>query len=219
MAGFGWQHRSELPTTERDYGFQPYSVNPSGWSALATPGLFVIAANVGGIAIGGGLALRPDVGCTGLGGVQDGVLCRFSFIPFDNLIEETNRYQGYLQADVDLTDTFRFRGELSYAKTDMDAIGTSPGYPPLQGPGGARVGGGFTVSPQNPGALVFAKQTGLTGTPAFISVSAWRPFGWLGNPRDERGSGRQTANNEAFRFSGTFEKDFSDSVGAQLSLT
>lgn len=219
MAGFGWQHRSELPTTERDYGFQPYSVNPSGWSALATPGLFVIPANVGGIAIGGGLALRPDVGCTGLGGVQDGVLCRFSFIPFDNLIEETNRYQGYLQADVDLTDTFRFRGELSYAKTDMDAIGTSPGYPPLQGPGGARVGGGFTVSPQNPGALVFAQQTGLTGTPAFISVSAWRPFGWLGNPRDERGSGRQTANNEAFRFSGTFEKDFSDSVGAQLSLT
>ena len=58
MAGFGWQHRSELPTTERDYGFQPYSVNPSGWSALATPGLFVIPANVGGIAIGGGLALR-----------------------------------------------------------------------------------------------------------------------------------------------------------------
>jgi len=41
MAGFGWQHRSELPTTARDYGFQPYSVNPSAWSALATPGFFI----------------------------------------------------------------------------------------------------------------------------------------------------------------------------------
>ena len=218
MAGFGWQHRSELPTTERDYGFLPYDVNPSAWSALGTPGLFVINEGAGGIPVGMGAAIQPDVGCNDLGGVQDGVLCRYSFIPFDNLIEETDRYQGYLQADVDLSDSVRWRGEFTYARTDMDSIGTSPGYPPLQGPGGARVGGGFLISPQNPGAQVWAQQTGLA-TPAFISVSAWRPFGWLGNPRDERGSGRQKANNEAFRFSSTLEKDFSDSVTGQLSLT
>ena len=86
------------------------------------------------------------------------MLCRFSFIPFDNLVEETDRYQGYIQADVDLSDTFRFRGEFTYAQTDLDSIGTSPGYPPLQGPGGARLGGGFTVSPQNPGVAPFVAQ-------------------------------------------------------------
>ncbi|WP_201292827.1 hypothetical protein, partial [Cellulomonas citrea] len=130
MAGLGWQHRSELPTTERDYGFQPYSVNPSAWSALGTPGLFVIPASAGGIVLDSlpaGLAVQPDVGCDALGGVQDTILCRFSFIPFDNLIEDTDRYQGYLQADVDLSDTFRFHGEFSYARTDMDSIGSSPG--------------------------------------------------------------------------------------------
>ncbi|MFN2099895.1 TonB-dependent receptor plug domain-containing protein [Altererythrobacter sp. MF3-039] len=219
MAGVGWQHRSELPTTERDYGFQPYDVNPAAWSALATPGLFVVNSGIGGIEIGNGVALAPDVGCGDLGGVPDGVVCRFSFIPFDNLVEDEDRYQGYLQADIDLSDTFRFRGEFTYARLELDSIGTSPGYPPLQGPGGARVGGGFLVSPANPGVAPFVNQTGLTATPAFISVNAWRPFGWLGNPRDERGSGRQFGKNEAMRFSGTFEKDLSDTVQAQFSAT
>lgn len=210
MAGFGWQHRSELPSTERDYGFQPYSVNPSAWSALATPGFFIIP----------GVGARPDVGCAETGGTPDGI-CRFSFIPFDNLIEETDQYQGYLQADIDLSDTFRFHGEFTYAQTDLDRIGTSPGYPPLQGPGGARLGGGFSVSPNNPGAQVFANQLGLTAPIVGpIGIFLWRPFGNLGNPTDPgRGSGRQTANNKAFRLSGTFEKDLSDTLRGQLSLT
>lgn len=219
LAGFGWQHRSELPSTERSYGFQPYDVNPSAWSALATPGTFTVVGAGGAVPIAPGVALQPDRGCNELGGVADGVLCRFSFIPFDNLVEETDRYQAYVQADVDLSDTFRFHGEFTYAKTDLDSIGTSPGYPPLQGPGGARLGGGFTVSPNNPGVAPFVAQNGLTGTPAAIGVFLWRPFGWLGNPTDERGSGRQFVNSEAFRFSGTFEKDFSDSVRGQFSLT
>lgn len=210
MAGFGWQHRSELASTERSYGFQPYAVNPSAWSALATPGFFIIP----------GVGARPDVGCAETGGTPDGI-CRFSFIPFDNLIEEEDRYQGYLQADIDLSDTFRFHGEFTYAQTDLDGIGTSPGYPPLQGPGGAQLGGGFTIDPANPGAQVFANQLGLAAPIAGpIGVFLWRPFGNLGNPTDPgRGSGRQTANNKAFRLSGTLEKDFSDTLSGQLSMT
>lgn len=210
MAGFGWQHRSELPSTARDYGFQPYDVNPAAWSALATPGAFIVP----------GVGLRPDVGCAETGGTPDGI-CRFSFIPFDNLIEEEDRYQGYVQADIDLTDSFRFRGEFTYAQTDLDRIGTSPGYPPLQGPGGAQLGGGFTVDPANPGAQVYANQIGLTAPiTGPIGIFLWRPFGNLGNPTDPgRGSGRQTANNRAFRLSGTLEKDFSETLRGQLSMT
>ncbi|QLC21484.1 TonB-dependent receptor [Parasphingopyxis sp. CP4] len=207
MAGFGWQHRSELPSTERSYGFQPYAVNPSAWSALATPGSFFAPG------------FTNDVGCAELGGTPDGI-CRFSFIPFDNLVEEEDRYQAYLQADVDLSDTFRFHGEATYARTDLDSIGTSPGYPPLQGPGGARLGGGFTISPNNPGAQIFAQQAGIPAPVGPIGIFLWRPFGNLGNPTDPgRGSGRQTANNEAWRVSGTLEKDFSDTFRGQLSLT
>ncbi len=210
MAGFGWQHRSELASTDRSYGFQPYEVNPAAWSALATPGFFIIP----------GVGARPDVGCAETGGTPDGI-CRFSFIPFDNLIEEEDRYQGYIQADIDLSDTFRFHGELTYAQTDLDGIGTSPAYPPLQGPGGAQLGGGFTIDPANPGAQVFANQLGLTAPIAGpIGIFLWRPFGNLGNPTDPgRGAGRQTANNKAFRMSGTLEKDFSESLSGQLSMT
>lgn len=210
MAGVGWQHRSELASTDRSYGFQPYAVNPAAWSALATPGAFIVP----------GVGLRPDVGCAETGGTPDGI-CRFSFIPFDNLIEEEDRYQGYVQADIELSDTFRFRGEVTYSQTDLDGIGTSPGYPPLQGPGGARLGGGFTVDPANPGAQVYANQIGLTAPiTGPIGVFLWRPFGNLGNPTDPgRGSGRQTANNQAFRVSGTVEKDFSETLRGQLSMT
>ena len=210
MAGVGWQHRSELASTDRSYGFQPYAVNPAAWSALATPGAFIVP----------GVGFRPDVGCAETGGTPDG-FCRFSFIPFDNLIEEEDRYQGYVQADIDLSDTFRFRGEVTYSQTDLDGIGTSPGYPPLQGPGGAQLGGGFTIDPANPGAQVYANQIGLTAPIAGpIGVFLWRPFGNLGNPTDPgRGSGRQTANNQAFRVSGTVEKDFSETLRGQLSMT
>ncbi|MEP1605922.1 MAG: TonB-dependent receptor plug domain-containing protein, partial [Marinomonas sp.] len=211
MAGVGWQHRSELPTTERDYGFQPYAVNPSSWSALATPGFFIVP----------GVGARPDVGCAETGGTPDGI-CRFSFIPFDNLVEDTDQYQGYLQADITLDDTFSFHGEFTYAQTDLDSIGTSPAYPPLQGPGGARLGGGFTIDPNNPGAQVFANQLGIANPIAGpIGIFLWRPFGNLGNPTDPsgRGSGRQTANNKAYRASGTFQKEFSDTLSAELSLT
>ncbi|WP_240616775.1 TonB-dependent receptor [Sphingorhabdus sp. YGSMI21] len=210
MAGVGWQHRSELASTERSYGFQPYDVNPAAWSALATPGFFIIP----------GVGARPDAGCEETGGTPDGI-CRFSFIPFDNLIEEEDRYQGYIQADIDLSDTFRFHGELTYAQTDLDGIGTSPAYPPLQGPGGAQLGGGFTIDPANPGAQIFADQIGLTAPIAGpIGIFLWRPFGNLGNPTDPgRGAGRQTAHNKAFRMSGTLEKDFSESLSGQLSMT
>ena len=42
MIGAGWQHRSELKTTARSYTQQTYDVNASGYSALATPGLFAV---------------------------------------------------------------------------------------------------------------------------------------------------------------------------------
>jgi len=220
IAGVGWQHRSKLSTLERPYGSLPYAINPAAWSALGTPGTFTVEGAGGTVVTGPNTALEPDEGCSDLGGVADGVLCRFSFLPFNNLVEEEDRYQGYLQADVALSDTLRFHVEATYSQTDLKDGGTSPAFPPLQGPGGAILGGGFTVSPNNPGVAPFVAQNGLTGTPTSIGISLWRPFGWLGNPLDEdKGSGRNSQENSAYRISGGFEKDVSEAVSGQFYLT
>ncbi len=219
MGGVGWQHRSELGTTDRDVTRTTYQQNPSGWSALGTPGLFAATYRQNGVNT---TLTRPDAGCASLGGVVDGALCRFSFVPFDNLIEEEDRYQAYIQADVELSDTLNFHLEGLYAQTDLDSLGYSPSFPPTQGPRGSGSANAFTVSPNNPGVAAFLSQTGLpasTPTNQLAAVTAvfWRPLGWLGNPLDpEKGAGRGAANNKAWRISGGFEKEFSDRFRAQL---
>ena len=223
MGGVGWQHRSELGSTARDFTRTTYQQNPSGWSALGTPGNFAATYLENGLPV---TTRRRDAGCESLGGVLDGPadtgLCRFSFVPFDNLIEEEDRYQGYLQADIDLSDTLKFHLEGLYAQTDLNSLAYSPSFPPTQGPRGSGSVSAFTVSPNNPGVPAFLAQAGLAPSTAARPLAAvtavlWRPLGWLGNPNDtERGAGRGAANNKAWRVSGGFEKDFSDNFRAQL---
>ncbi len=215
--GIGWQHRSELGTTDRAFTQVPYAINPAGFSALSTPGLY--AVTYGGA--NGGTATVAEAGCAGVGGVQDGAICRFSFVPFDNLIEEEDRYQGILQADVDLSDRLRFHAEGTYSQTDQSSLAYSPSFPPTQGPRGSGSRAAFTVSPNNPGVPAFLAQNNqLPGTEArplaAITAVFYRPLGWLGNPLDpEKGAGRGAANNKAYRFSGGFDMDFTDSFRAQ----
>jgi iron complex outermembrane receptor protein len=227
MAGFGWQHRSTLPNYARDFSRTPYQQNPSGWSALSTPGLF--AATYRNTTTG---ALSTTVardggnaGCAAVGGVNDGALCRFSFIPWNNIIEEEDRYQGYLQADVDLSDRSKVHLEFLYAQTDLNSLGYSPSFPPTQGPRGSGSQNAFTVSPLNPGVAAFLSQSGLPAPTADNQLAAvtavfWRPFGWLGNPADPaRGSGKGRANNKAYRASAALDQEFSDSFRAQFAAT
>ncbi|WP_310497439.1 TonB-dependent receptor domain-containing protein [Sandarakinorhabdus sp.] len=219
LAGFGWQHRSELGTTARKFTRTTYQQNPSGWSALGTPGLFAATYLQNGVPA---TTVRPEAGCAGVGGVQDGSLCRFSFVPFDNLIEEEDRYQAYLQADIDLSDRLHFHAEGMYSQTDLDSLGYSPSFPPTQGPRGSGSANAFTVSPNNPGVPAFLAQNGLLpSTPerplAAITAVFWRPLGWLGNPLDPvKGSGRGAANNKAWRFSGGLEYELNDKLQVQF---
>lgn len=219
MAGFGWQHRSTLPNFERDFSRTTYQENPSGWSALGTPGLFNVRYGDGTsrTARDGG-----NAACSAVGGVNDGALCRFSFIPWNNIVEEEDRYQGYLQGDLEVSDRTKVRLEMLYAQTDLNSLGYSPSFPPTQGPRGSGSANAFTVSPLNPGVPTFLAQTGLdpsTSARPVTGVTAvfWRPFGWLGNPADpSRGSGKGRANNKAYRASAGVEHEFSDSFRGQL---
>ena len=229
MAGAGWQHRSTLPSFARDASRTPYAVNPSAWSTLSTPGTFAPAyssgAPVGLIKDGG------NAGCTAVGGVNDttGIgsglpICRFSFLPWNNIIEEEDRYQGYVQADIDLSDRTKVHLEFTYAQTDT-TVGQSPSFPPTQGPRGSGSVNAFTVSPNNPGVPAFLSQNGLPASTAerqLLGISAvlYRPFGWLGNPSEPvRGAGLGSAENKSYRFSGTVDQEFSDNFRGQFSGT
>lgn len=222
MAGFGWQHRSTLANYSRDFSRTPFAVNPSGWSALSTPGLFNVRRQDGTsvTARDGG-----NAGCAAVGGVNDGTLCRFSFIPWNNIIEEEDRYQAYAQADWEVSDRTKVRLEFLYAQTDLNSLGYSPSFPPTQGPRGSGSANAFSVAPNNPGVAPFLSQTGLAANDPANPITAvtavfWRPFGWLGNPADpDRGTGRGRANNKAYRFSGGIEHEFADNFRGQFYAT
>ncbi len=232
MAGAGWQHRSTLPSFSRDFSRTPYETNPSAWSVLATPGTFGATYLNNGVPATTIVRDGGTTACPGVGGVNDTTgpggtglpICRFSFLPWNNIIEEEDRYQGYLQADIDLSDRTKVHLEFTYAQTDT-TVGQSPSFPPTQGPRGSGSTSAFTVSPNNPGVPAFLAQNGLLpGTAArplaAITAVLWRPFGWLGNPSEPvRGAGLGSAENKSYRFSGTVDQEFTDNFRAQFSGT
>lgn len=218
MVGAGWQHRSELATTARDYTSQSYDENASGYSALATPGLFAVTYfGAGGL----NTVLAPDSGCNELGGFYTAPVCRFTYIPFDNITEEEDRYQVYAQAEADISDSIRWHAGALWAKTDLESLNYSPAFPPTQGPKGSGFVSAFTTSPANPAVAAFLAQQGLppsggaNGPVVAVTNVYYRPFGFLGNPQDpERGAGQGLAKNNAWRVTTGLEFD----VGSNLVL-
>lgn len=236
MIGFGYQHRSELPTTERDFTQVPYAVNPTGWSFLSNPGTYIpklgpISQGPAGTSLGLGIDGNLLGACEALGGI-DGVfptgtsqfpVCRYSYIPFVNLIEEEDRYQVYGQMSVDLSDTLEFNAEGLWARTEVLDLAYSPSYPPTQGPRGPGSTQAFFIPRSNPGFNDFLAQTFPAGSPTafsgYASALFFRPFALGGNPLDPRGAGQGAAVNDAFRFSGGFENEFSSNFRGQLYAT
>ncbi|MEL7774732.1 TonB-dependent receptor [Citromicrobium bathyomarinum] len=233
MIGAGWQHRSELPTTARDFTQVPYADNPTGYSFLSNPGLYAPLGFIPGRGVTSlGLAVdgnRVDA-CESLGGIEGAFpravgaplpVCRYSYIPFVNLIEEEDRYQFYGQLLVDLSDTVRFTAEALYSHTELKELGYSPSYPITQGPNGPGSASAFTVPASNPGYAAFLEQTFAPGTPprlftpVLASIVLFRPFALGGNPLDERGAGRGQAINDAWRVSAGFDFDLTDNLSLQ----
>ncbi|QPC98128.1 TonB-dependent receptor [Qipengyuania soli] len=223
LVGAGWQHRSELATTARSYTSQPYDQNASGYSALATPGLFAVTyiGNTGVNTI-----LSQDKGCNELGGYNTPPVCRFTYIPFDNITEDEDRYQVYAQADADLSDKARWHASALWAKTDLESLNYSPAFPPTQGPNGSGFVSAFTTSVNNPAVAAFLTQQGLpqsggaNGTLFRVTNVYYRPFGFIGNPRDEeRGAGQGLAKNNAWRINTGFEFDIGDNLVLDLDGT
>lgn len=167
FASFGYQHRSELRTTDRDFTVQPYQNNPQGgFSGGGSPGNF----DFNGPLVGGS-AFSTDLGCTAVGGFRSlpgstTDRCFTNFGQFDNLVEPEDRYQAYVEGKFDLASNLSFKVTALYGSSST-RITTSPSYLPTLPPSGnsangfnnlvsaagAPVNGLSPLLPPNPGGL------------------------------------------------------------------
>ena len=182
----GYQHRSELSDAKRSWTLAPYLTNPSGWSVLGNPGAWTVKNGPAGG--GSTVGFAVDANCAAVGGTPTFTgttpACYFSYIPFDNLVEEQDQYQAYSEFNAKVGDKSDFHVQAMYTQTNLPGIRFSPGYPPTSGPNGPGSVNVFNVPASNPGFATFLSQTGnagLIGIAQSATATLWRPFANGGN--------------------------------------
>ncbi len=154
----GYQRRSELRTTDRDFTIRPFPENPNGgYSQGGNPGNLDFNATlpftdpVSGRAFGA-LNFIRDLGCESLGGFRSlpgstsaaGApedRCFTNFAQFDNLVEPEERFQFFMDTEFDLSDRAVLRVSGLWGHSDT-RITTSPTYLPTLPPSANAAGGG-----------------------------------------------------------------------------
>ena len=225
LLSVGYQHRSELSNTDRSFTKTPYLTNPSGYSVLGNPGAFTIKGGPTGTTTVG---FAVDANCTQVGGFAGFTgatpACYFTYIPFDNLVEEEDRYQLFGEFNADVGSTSKFHVEALYTQTSIPGIRFSPGYPPTSGPNGPGSVNVYSVPSSNPGFNTFLTQTGngaLVGSATGALATLFRPFGNGGN-NSTGGLGGQKGSRkyEEFRVSGDLKGDTGlMGIGYDVGLT
>ncbi|MBI1407169.1 MAG: TonB-dependent receptor [Caulobacter sp.] len=225
----GYQHRSPLSTTERDWAIKPFAANPqggySGGNAITTflptyspaPGVYAPAAG-----------LQTDSGCTVLGGTL-APYCNWNYTAYDNLIEKENRYQLYGSWELELTPDAKFHADVLYASTDVPEWQTSPSYLALQvptittNPAAGTLSAGYFVPSTNPGYQLYSAQN-PGAFPAFangvyIPGVLYRPYSVGGNPMFGDGPSKGSRNYRAFRTNIGLNGTFASGVNYDFSVT
>ncbi|WGM38150.1 TonB-dependent receptor [Caulobacter sp. NIBR1757] len=243
FVAFGYQHRSELSVTERDFANRGYLENPEGgWTAAGSPSTFVpLAANTTGF---------RDSNCSALGGFAgfSGAtpVCYAHYIEFDNLVEREERFQLYGEFNHEFNDTTKLHIEGLYASTDVPEWKTSPSYALLATPTATTspVPGRYYIPGTNPGLQRYiidnptlgnySLGTGLCSTGAAqnpcvgansailaagVLNVANRPHLLGGNPMFDYGASRGSRNFEAYRLSAELSGQFTDDLNWQISAT
>jgi len=233
-----YQHLSELKTTERDWAQQAFTVNPEGgWSAGSSIAPFV---PVGRNAAGGYIPLAgfqaQTAACTAQGGVPVGGAlpsCNFQYTAYDNLVEETDRFQIYGEGNATIGDNTELHVEAFYAETDVPEWNTSPSYLALQTPTATTnptVGSlstavlfGYFVPAGNPGFTAYqaANPTQIPATAVGVHIPGvrYRPFGFGGNPMFSDGASVGRRHYEAFRVSAGLKGEFENGIGWDFAVT
>lgn len=233
----GYQHRSELRFTDRDFAVQPYPTNPQGaWTGGGNPGNF----DFNGLA--GGLNLTADQGCEALDGFRSRPgsntdRCFANFGQFDNLVEPEDRGQFYVESEFDIADnaSVRFSGLYAFTNTQVTS---SPSYLPTLPPStnAAFGNGSLFVIPGYAPALrdycaLYGAQSGCStnaGTGQLESAVGlpvlFRPFLLGGNPlffseHNDRGSTVSKRDTEAMRFTADLNIEVAPSIDFSTGFT
>lgn len=224
----GYQHRSPLKAIKRDFTRVTYLENPNGgYTPIGNPGTYVpLGANFSAIG-----TPRRDVNCAALNGFPGFTgttpACYSQSVQFDNLVEEEDRYQLFGSVSYELSPAVEVYVEGLYAHTDIPRALTGPSQAPVQLPsvhatGDPRLAGRFFVPTNNPGYQSYvAANPGVfpVGT-AGVQLVAYRPFFLGGNPLySTTGGGESMRQTEAFRISGGFRGEISDTVHYDLTAT
>ncbi|MFN4024303.1 MAG: TonB-dependent receptor plug domain-containing protein [Hyphomonas sp.] len=227
----GYQKRSELPSTERDWAVRDFLENPQGgWSLVGNPGAFLPVAFVGGIPtpIQG---VTRDPACGNFAGIPlvtgTTAVCGFQFTPFDNITEEEKRYQILGKADFELSERHNLSLQAFYSATEVPKIAFSPSFPPVGGASAptadaSLIPGQFFVPADHPGfQALLAQNPGLVpGATQGLFMIATRPLGFAGNAlAGGRGSERSMREYEHYRLSAEMKGELTDSINYTASVT
>ncbi len=143
LMSLGYQFKGQLAARDTDYAMRSWADNlgggAGGWSTMGNPGTFVWA---GGGPLG--FSFLPDPGCAQAGGTVRALggfgtsvtadaavsgFCLYQYSYFDNVQEEQENTQLWLEANGDIGES-SYRAEFLYSTTDVPNWATSPSYPP-----------------------------------------------------------------------------------------
>jgi iron complex outermembrane receptor protein len=179
MIAVDYQHRSELPAAERDWTQLSYFDAAQGlaWSTANNPGSYIVqtknavgsaftSITLGGTGINkytgdrtvssGGVV--RDKACADLGGflgfnTTPSPVCYFHRNQFNNLVERSNQYSIYAEANYQVASNMKWHVEGYYYRDVLPKISLDPSdQPPGLGVPIGQQGCGAALSPLAPGA-------------------------------------------------------------------
>jgi iron complex outermembrane receptor protein len=232
----GYQHRSELLTTDRSFADKPFAYNPedgftTGGDVTAFRPITATGATVGGAVV--------DSSCTAVGGqlTYTGTLaapvangrCYTHAPPYDALTDTENRFQLFAKVGVDLTDSIKFEATALWGHSDLPHTLTTPSYLLTQAPStsalpaGTSSIAGFYVPASNPGLILYRQQNpgAIPATAAGVvyPLLSWRPFLAGGNPVGRDGSAFGVRKSDSIRFTASLSGKVTSDINWDTSFT
>ncbi|MCC7199177.1 MAG: TonB-dependent receptor [Gammaproteobacteria bacterium] len=248
MISGGYQSRSALKQTERDWSVPSYAENPdAGWNFSANPSAFTPVGPVGANGVLAATGTRQiDVGCAALGSTlvtfAPTTYCINQVTRWQNIVAPAKTYQLFGEFNMELTDSVDFHVEANYAKalarvdyppsfnqpkpitetvlpSNINPASFQPGTSP-------RLFANWFVPLSNPGVAAYAaanpSQFPANTTGIFIPIGQWRPYLLGGNPffgDSLSAPAFQRRDQEEYRLSASLTGKFSDAVNWHTDIT
>jgi outer membrane receptor protein involved in Fe transport len=241
VASLGYQFKGQLAARDTSYAIKPFSASDKGgWSTMGNPGTFVHPDGASNAALGlGNFSMLSDPGCNNAGGTNTALggfgtsvaadaalagICRYQYSYFDNVQEEQENTQLWMEANGDING-HDFHVEFLYGNTDVPHWATSPSYPPNNPASN-------TMPDNHPAmtqlctdyaafctALINTNYGGDGTNRADIHRLRIRAMAAAGNPfGSARGAQTESREYDTFRIAGAFEGDLTDDIQYSTSL-